>query len=252
MLWRHRLLCRVTLNREESRSQASCLAPHSRTRRAGFTMSLSAARLSRRVPATRTFTASLPRCRQLTGNSHEEASITGTIPPHGRGVAVGQSAQVERTFRPDDVAAFGALVGDLNPLHQSWTRGSEPDVVRCNPLLQWHHNNVTAYRGEEEEEQDGDNSKVLVHGMLVASLFTRIFGTLIPGSIYLKQTLDFRKPVYAGEAVSGKVTVAAIRPWKRRGIVLNCDTVVTGIDGQERIRGNAHVWIVHGTPKEGP
>jgi acyl dehydratase len=170
--------------------------------------------------------------------------ITGTIPEHGLGVAVGQYAQVERVFSEPDVATYGVLVGDNNPLHQQWKRGTEPDVVATSPLVQW---------SDEEEEESNDRetvSKILVHGMLVASLFTCVFGELIPGSIYLKQTLDFRKPVYVDDKVRGRVTITAIRQWKRRGLVLTCDTHVFRQDDLVCIQGQADVWLVQGKTLE--
>jgi len=40
-----------------------------------------------------------------------------------------------------------------------------------------------------------------MHGTLGAALFSKIFGTLFPGvgTIYLSQTLNFLKPMYAGK-----------------------------------------------------
>jgi len=41
----------------------------------------------------------------------------------------------------------------------------------------------------------------IMHGMLGSALFSKIFGTLFPGvgTIYLSQTLNFLKPMYAGK-----------------------------------------------------
>ena len=62
--------------------------------------------------------------------------------------------QIERTFTEKEVEQFGRLIGDLNPIH-------------------------IGIDGKEKE-----NHKIIVHGMLTASLFSSIFGTLIPGEFY--------------------------------------------------------------------
>jgi 3-hydroxybutyryl-CoA dehydratase len=175
-------------------------------------------------------------------SAYKPYNIIGTIPKDGQGVVVGQYAEIERVFSEEDIMAYGRLVGDMNPLHQSWKYRSEPQVVSISPLVQWDKNS----NGDDK----ATSTKVLAHGMLVASLFTCIFGTLIPGSIYLKQTLDFRKPVYAEDLIRGRVMVTNLRQWKRRGIVLTCDTVVMGQEGLEHLTGHADVWIAHGTTKE--
>jgi hypothetical protein len=48
---------------------------------------------------------------------------------------------------------------------------------------------------------------VVVHGMLIAPLFTCLLGTRIPGCVYLNQTLEFVRPVYALQPVEGTVMV---------------------------------------------
>eukprot|EP00529_Nitzschia_sp_RCC80_P037036 CAMPEP_0113444314 /NCGR_PEP_ID=MMETSP0014_2-20120614/2603_1 /TAXON_ID=2857 /ORGANISM="Nitzschia sp." /LENGTH=152 /DNA_ID=CAMNT_0000335323 /DNA_START=1 /DNA_END=457 /DNA_ORIENTATION=+ /assembly_acc=CAM_ASM_000159 len=47
----------------------------------------------------------------------------------------------------------------------------------------------------------------VVHGMLVAALFSSIFGCIAPGCVYLNQTLDFKKPVYVGDTVAAGSTL---------------------------------------------
>ncbi|EJK60773.1 hypothetical protein THAOC_18815, partial [Thalassiosira oceanica] len=51
------------------------------------------------------------------GSASPPPGITGTIPRLGVGIRVGQSAEVLRSFTDEDVATFGRLVGDLNPVH---------------------------------------------------------------------------------------------------------------------------------------
>ena len=53
--------------------------------------------------------------------------------------------------------------------------------------------------------------------MLLSSLFSCIFGSLIPGSVYRKQTLQFHKPVFIGELVVGQVKVVNVKQMRIRG-----------------------------------
>jgi acyl dehydratase len=161
--------------------------------------------------------------------------ISGTLPRHGKGVAVGQYATVERVFTEHDVDTYARLVGDSNPLHTSWTRQEleqQSTELPSHPLVQWTEDN---------------KSKVLVHGMLVASLFTCIFGTHIPGAVYMKQTLAFRRPVFANEPVTGRVAITAVRDFRKGGLIVTCDTRVYKDTETECVRGSADVWLIHGT-----
>jgi acyl dehydratase len=160
--------------------------------------------------------------------------IRGSIPAGGWGVATGQFAEIERLFTKEDVDLFGKLVGDQNPLHQSWEFKCLPSAINGHPLV-------------KENDKDPSTTMILVHGMLVSSLFTCIFGTLIPGAVYLQQSFDFRKPVYVNSVVIGRVTITRIRRWNRKGLILTCDTTIMSKgDGEEKIRGVADVWLPSG------
>jgi acyl dehydratase len=163
--------------------------------------------------------------------SSSTPEIRGTVPPGGVGAAVDQYVEVERTFTQDDVDSYGKLIGDMNPLHLRWSKTQVPSLVESHPLLAWN--------------EDGSSTMPIVHGMLVSGLFSCIFGSLIPGAVYLKQTLDFRKPVYVDSLVIGRVTITAIRQWKRKGLIFTCDTTVLS-QGKECVRGEADVWVPGG------
>jgi acyl dehydratase len=66
----------------------------------------------------------------------------------------------------------------------------------------------------------------IVHGILVSSLFSTLFGRTIPGCIYLKQSLDFRKPIYVGSKVLARVEVTEVVARKKGGDTLVCSTRV--------------------------
>lgn len=161
-----------------------------------------------------------------------EVVVRGSIPAGGNGVAVGQIAETDRSFTAEDISSFGKLVGDENPLHQRWAMDNLPDVLENHPMLSF-------------SDDDPKVTRNLVHGMLVSSLFSSIFGTLIPGAVYLKQTLAFSRPVYVDELVTGRITIERIRHWRRKGLVLTCDTLVFS-NKEEKVGGKADVWLPHG------
>ena len=125
-------------------------------------------------------------------------------------------------------------IGDHNPLHKSWNINDPfsptKDILKDHPLVQM---------------EDKENTKVLVHGILVGSIFSSIFGTLIPGAVYVQQSLEFRRPVYANEMVVGRISVEDIHTVRRRkGITLICKTQVLR-NGKECIHGSAQVWLLN-------
>jgi len=128
--------------------------------------------------------------------------LPDAFPTYGPGLtidqlAVGDSAQIERTFTQDDIDAFARVSGDDNPAHvdAAWAEAS-------------------MFGGR------------VVHGVLTAGLISAVLGTKLPGpgAIYMSQTLKWLAPVKPGEALTATVTVREIVAEKKR-IVL--DTVVT-------------------------
>lgn len=97
---------------------------------------------------------------------------------------VGQSASLKKTFDSDEVALFAALSLDKNPIHLD--------------------------EGYAEKSMFG---RRIVHGFLVGSLISAVFGTKLPGegAIYLHQEMNFRKPVYHGDEITATVEVTDIR-----------------------------------------
>lgn len=128
------------------------------------------------------------------------------------------------------MSTFGALIGDMNPVHF-------PDEVVGSKRCQSNH-------------------KPIVHGMLLSTLFSAIFGTLVPGAIYRRQSLKFGHAVVVGESVIGRVVVRKVKQVNRNGsgVLCTCDTVVAiaeekpNIDVKGRnevmaISGEAQVWL---------
>ena len=102
---------------------------------------------------------------------------------------VGDSRSYERIITADDVRLFGTLSGDTNATH------FDP-VYAAKTIFK----------------------KPIVHGMLLGSLFSKIFGLDYPGegTIYCTQSLKFLKPVYPDTVLTVKVTVKEINVERNR------------------------------------
>mmetsp|Transcript_27932 Transcript_27932/g.63951 ORF Transcript_27932/g.63951 Transcript_27932/m.63951 type:complete len:206 (-) Transcript_27932:39-656(-) len=161
-------------------------------------------------------------CSSAGRPSENHLAIAGTIPHGGNGIEVGQYAEAVRIFQQRDVRAFGMLVGDLNPIHFELNAG----------------------RGS-------GHKRPIVHGILASSLFSSIFGTLIPGSMYRAQELAFRSPIFVDEAVTAHIVVTRTRLIKRLdGVLIDCDTTIsqkdTIVDAEKKsilISGTAQIWL---------
>jgi acyl dehydratase len=90
-------------------------------------------------------------------------------------------------FSQADVEAFANVTGDDNPLHLDAAFASQTPFKRP-----------------------------IIHGMLGASVFTKILGTQFPGhgSVYLKQTLDFLRPMFVDTDYEAVFTVVSTQPDK--------------------------------------
>lgn len=111
-------------------------------------------------------------------------------------LSVGMSCQIVKSFSQDEVRAFAILSTDTNPIHL-----------------------------DKEYAQNSIFKQNIVHGFLVGSLFSAIIGTKMPGegSIYLNQTMVFRKPVYWNQTVRAVVRVEELFPEKQRvSLSTNC------------------------------
>lgn len=125
---------------------------------------------------------------------------------------VGDEASLSRTFSDQDVQAFAVLSGDTNPLHTDATVAKD---------ARFH-------------------GKQIVHGILTASLFSTIFGTHLPGAIYVSQTLKFKAPVYLGDTVVARVRIKDIRAARK---IVTCETDVRNQDDTLVITGDAQVIL---------
>lgn len=95
-------------------------------------------------------------------------------------------------FTQEEVNRFAEVTGDKNPVHIDAGFASK-----------------TMFK------------KPIMHGMLGASLFSKVFGVLFPGegTIYLKQSLSFLRPMYVEVDYEAVFTVKEVNKEKHRAII---------------------------------
>jgi len=123
---------------------------------------------------------------------------------------VGQTVSIGKTITEADILMFAAVSLDTNPVHM----------------------NAEAAAASIFKER-------VAHGMLSAGLISAVLGTQLPGpgTIYLAQTLQFRRPVKIGDTVTATAEVTALDPEKKRATLRTVCTVA----GKAVIEGEATV-----------
>lgn len=106
----------------------------------------------------------------------------------------GMSAQFEKTVTERDVALFGEVSGDVNPVH------FDEEFARSTP-----------FKGR------------IAHGVLTASYVSTVLGMQMPGpgTIFLALDIRFKAPVRIGDTVTAICTVREIIAEKRR-VIFDC------------------------------
>lgn len=126
-------------------------------------------------------------------------------------LTVGQEYTHEFSFSQEDVVRFAEVSGDKNPIHL------DPEYAAKTPF-----------------------KRVIVHGFLGASIFSKVFGMLFPGegTIYLSQNMKFMAPMYAGETYTAKFTVLEVNAEKHRAKI---ETSILDATGKVVTTGEASV-----------
>ena len=98
----------------------------------------------------------------------------------------------EFKFSQNEVLKFAELTGDNNPVHINEAYASKTIFKR--PVM---------------------------HGVLGASIFSKIFGTLFPGegTIYLSQNLNFMRPMYADTEYEAVLKVKEMLNDKHKAVI---------------------------------
>jgi 3-hydroxybutyryl-CoA dehydratase len=130
-------------------------------------------------------------------------------------VSVGASASVSKTISDADLALYAAVSLDTNPAH------FDDEFASKTPF-----------------------GKRIAHGMLTSGLISACLGTRLPGpgTIYLSQTLKFRRPVFIGDRITATVEVVALEEKGRVRLATKC----VNQEGEPVVEGEAVVLL----PKE--
>jgi len=126
-------------------------------------------------------------------------------------IAVGETATLVRTLRPEDIQMFAIMSGDINPAHV------DPEYANSSMF-----------------------HEVIAHGMWGGALISTVLGTQFPGpgTIYIDQTLHFSRPVRVGDMLTVKVTCQRKFDHNHH-MILDC--ICTNQDGHKVIAGTAEV-----------
>jgi phosphate acetyltransferase/phosphate butyryltransferase len=126
-------------------------------------------------------------------------------------IQIGDTASLTRTLTREDIQLFAVMSGDVNPAHL-----------------------------DEEYARSDMFRKIIAHGMWGGSLISTVLGTMLPGpgTIYLGQTLRFKRPVALWDTITVSVMAASTDEEKHR-ITFDCRCV--NQNDEEVISGTAEV-----------
>jgi len=126
-----------------------------------------------------------------------------------REMNLGDKAEFSKSITEADLIMFAGITGDMNPVHIN-----------------------------QEFAKTTIFGKRIVHGILSIGFISNVLGTQLPGpgAVYIKQTCQFRRPVYIGDTITATVEVtgkdeALNRVWLR--------TYCTNQDGELVVDGEA-------------
>lgn len=126
-------------------------------------------------------------------------------------IKIGDSHSQEVIILEENVETFGAITNDYNSVH-----------------FDSEYASTTMFK------------KRISHGMYVGSLFSKIIGMDLPGigSIYVSQSLQFKRPVYFNDTIKASIVVREINVERNR---VYFDCTAYNQDGDIVISGEAEV-----------
>ena len=121
----------------------------------------------------------------------------------------GDVAELTKTVSESDIYLYAGVTCDFNPVHINETYAEK-----------------TFFKTR------------IAHGMLTAGFISAILGTQLPGpgTIYLRQELNFLAPVRIGDTITARVEVIEIISEKNR---VRLKTTCTNQDGTQILDGEA-------------
>ena len=126
-------------------------------------------------------------------------------------IHVGDSAEFAKTLSESDVYLFAGITGDFNPAH-------------VNEV----YSQATSFKTR------------IAHGLLTAGLISAVMANQLPGpgTIYIRQELDFLAPARIGDTITAHVEVIDIMKDMNR---IRLRTWCTKQDGSTVLNGEALV-----------
>lgn len=126
-------------------------------------------------------------------------------------IKVGDIAEFAKTVTETDVYLYAGITGDFNPAHVN-------EAYAKNTFFKTR----------------------IAHGMLTAGFISAILANQLPGpgTIYLKQELNFLAPVHMGDTITGRVEVLELIAERNR---VRLKTSCTNQDGVMVLDGEALV-----------
>lgn len=124
-------------------------------------------------------------------------------------INIGDTFEHSFSFTQEDVVLFAKVTGDNNPVHLD-------EVYAANTIFK----------------------RPIIHGMLGATVFSKVFGTMFPGegTIYLNQNLQFLRPMLVDTNYIAQFEVIEIDREKHRATIT---TIVLNEDGKKVVDGSA-------------
>ncbi len=128
-------------------------------------------------------------------------------------IEIGQRASFRKTITEADVILFAGVTGDLNPIHIDDATARETRFGRR-----------------------------IAHGMLAAGMISAVLGLQLPGpgSVYLSQSLAFKRPIFIGDTVTATVEVTKAREDKP---IVTLRTTVVNEQDELLVEGEAVVMM---------
>lgn len=129
---------------------------------------------------------------------------------------LGQSDFIIKKITEEDINLFAQVSGDFNYIHV-----------------------------DKEKAKQSIFKSQIAHGMLTASLISRVIGTKLPGdgSIYLGQTLKFIKPVFIDDVIKSEVIITEIDKEK---CIVKLETNCYNQSNDVVLKGEAKVKVRRG------
>jgi 3-hydroxybutyryl-CoA dehydratase len=102
---------------------------------------------------------------------------------------VGDTAEFSKTVAEADIYAYAGITGDFNPAHINESYAAK-----------------TFFKTR------------IAHGMLPAGFISAVLGNQLPGpgTVYIRQELDFLAPVRIGDTITARVELVEILPEGKR------------------------------------